>query len=79
MLLQSDLIRMKPKHIAALLGQNTAELGYNIVKQTQYKQVLSPNFMVNNNNNNNNNNKLQMGCRLVAVVIMHVREYEIRV
>jgi len=30
-----------------------------------------------NNNNNNNNNKLQMGCRPVAVVIMHV--YEIRI
>ena len=32
----------------------------------------------NNNNNNNNNNKLQKGCRPVAVVIMHVHEYEIR-
>jgi hypothetical protein len=32
----------------------------------------------NNNNNNNNNNKLQMGCRPVAVVIMHVHKYEIR-
>jgi hypothetical protein len=26
----------------------------------------------NNNNNNNNNNKLQLGCRPVAVVILHV-------
>ena len=25
-----------------------------------------------NNNNNNNNNKLQLGCHLVAVVILHV-------
>jgi hypothetical protein len=33
----------------------------------------------NNNNNNNNNNKLQMGCRPVAVVIMLVHEYEIRI
>jgi len=33
----------------------------------------------NNNNNNNNNNKLQMGCHPVAVVIMHVHKYEIRI
>ena len=26
----------------------------------------------NNNNNNNNNNKLQVGCHLVEVVILHV-------
>jgi len=25
-----------------------------------------------NNNNNNNINKLQLGCRLVAVIILHV-------
>jgi hypothetical protein len=31
----------------------------------------------NNNNNNNNNNKLQLGCHLVAVVILHVYKYEI--
>ena len=31
------------------------------------------------NNNNNNNNKLQMGCRPVAVVVMHVHKYEIRI
>jgi len=30
-------------------------------------------------NNNNNNNILQMGCRPVAVVIMYVHEYEIRI
>jgi hypothetical protein len=28
---------------------------------------------------NNNNNKLQMGCRPVAVVIMHVYKYEITI
>ena len=26
----------------------------------------------NNNNNNNNNNNVQLGCHLVAVVILHV-------
>jgi hypothetical protein len=29
----------------------------------------------NNDNNNNNNNKLQVGCRPMAVVIMHVHKY----
>ena len=33
----------------------------------------------NNNNNNNNNNKLQMGCHPVAVIIMHVHKYEIKI
>ena len=33
----------------------------------------------NNNNNNNNNNKQQMGCHPVAVVIMHVHKYEIKI
>ena len=28
----------------------------------------------NNNNNNNNNNKLQLGCYLMAVVILHVNK-----
>jgi hypothetical protein len=32
-----------------------------------------------NNNNNNNNNKLQMGCHLVAVVIIRVHKYEQRI
>jgi hypothetical protein len=27
---------------------------------------------------NNNNNKLQMGCHQMAVVIMHVHKYEIK-
>jgi len=31
------------------------------------------------NNNNNNNNKLLMGCHLVALVIMHVHKYEIKI
>ena len=33
-------------------------------------------FNNNNNNNNSNNNKLQLGCHLVAVVILHVHKYE---
>ena len=36
-------------------------------------------YFNNNNNNNNNNNKLQMGCRPMAVVVMHVHKYEIRI
>jgi hypothetical protein len=36
-------------------------------------------IIINNNNNNNNNNKLQMGSRPVAVVIIHVHEYELRI
>jgi hypothetical protein len=31
------------------------------------------------NNNNNNNNKLQVGCRPVAAVIMHVHKYEVKI
>jgi len=44
----------------------------------QRKQEKCVKTLADNNNNNNNNNKLQMGCHSVAVVIMHVHKYEIK-